>query len=157
MAYSFLSQIPVWEAPSTESLPPGYYPNYQMSRVLQQTVTDSAPFTKKVKNVPGQPYQINISPEEVEKQLYSNLQVQEIERQAPDAQPQEVVQLNSGLQVPAYILKRDSQRKEIQQIKSEIEATKPPLFFIGEYAKIHPGKASLAALGFGMLLAHYLL
>lgn len=161
MAYIGLGQlgpITVWNAPTVEeNLTKGYYVNRNISKPIVDSIIDSSEFSQKIKNVPGQPYQLQITPQEIEKKLYADMKVEEIESGAPGTSPQEVVKLKSGLEVPTYILKRDAERKEIEEVKEEIESNKPPFFFVAEYAKVSPGKASLIALGLGALLANYLL
>lgn len=105
---------------------------------------------------PGQPYQMQITNQQIEDAVYSKLETQAQETAAPSSTPQVVYKLSTGLEVPAYILDRAKQREQLEQIKAEeLAKIKPPLFHkIGSFASQNPAIAALAALAVGSVLAH---
>lgn len=108
---------------------------------------------------PSQPYRLKMNDEEVEKAIYAELPSKvTAHSEVTGAQPQKLVVTDTGLEVPAYILERDRQRKELEvQAKLE-EGKRPkrrgPLFVeIGLFATKSPLQATVMALGAGALLA----
>ena len=113
-------------------------------------------FTPYVGSNPSQPYQFKMDDASVEKAIYSSLPTEiKIQSEVTGTEPQRLVVLDSGLEVPTYLLKRDELRKEVEKIEVKTRKTEvTPLFFsIGVFASESPFQATVMALGIGSLLA----
>lgn len=108
-------------------------------------------FQRRQGTTPGQPYQMNIDPKQVEEAIYEDLPSEVKQEEAvAGANPQKVIKLRSGLEVPQYIVQRDIERKEAEKI-AKTRAAMPkeaPSFLhrIGNFASKKPLQASLLAL-----------
>ncbi len=109
-------------------------------------------FARRADGIPGQPYAARISSAEIEKEVYKDLPKETKEEQAvTGTEPQKVLKLESGLEVPAYIIQRDLARKRAEVRKAEMVANVPlPKFHkIGIFAAQQPAKAALYAVVLG--------
>ena len=117
------------------------------------------PFSRFMLSRPGQRYVINLNSQEVEKSIYKDLPTtaipssENIALTAQGADPTKVVQLQTGLEVPAYILKREGERRKIAEIEAASYASLPPpqFYSVGLYALRFPAKASIIALLAGLI------
>lgn len=115
-------------------------------------------FIRRTVSVPSQPYQLNISSEQVEEEVYKDLPTEvKVEIKTTGANPEKIVKLESGLEVPSYILKRDIERKT-QGIASKPLPEPPPpppkqplLHKFGVFASKKPFMASAIALVAGLV------
>ena len=104
---------------------------------------------------PGQLYNLQINPAEIEKAVYKDLpQSTKKEQEIIGTEPQKVIVLRSGLEIPAYIMQRDLARKQAEVREREIASILPPLpkfHKIGLFASKKPAQASLLAIGLGYI------
>lgn len=97
------------------------------------------------------PREGTVDPAEVEKAIYKDVtNVKDEQVAAGGTDPQKVLKLRSGLEVPQYILQRDIERKKVAAANKEAAESRPPelppLFYkIGMFASQKPGLAALAA------------
>lgn len=113
-------------------------------------------FQQYVGSNPNQPYQFKMSDADVDKAIYSSLPTQvKAQSEVTGTEPQKLVVLDSGLEVPAYILEREKARKELEKIEVQTPKVehKPVFFDIGLFATESPLQATIIALGIGSLLA----
>jgi len=100
--------------------------------------------------------QANVDPEEVQKAIYKDL-TKEIKKEpsAAGTEPQKILKLSSGLEVPQYIVQRDVARKKNDKLAAEAAAKGPPpeippiFYTIGVFASEQPAMASIIAVGLG--------
>lgn len=121
-------------------------------------IPTQAPFSRFMLSRPGQPYVINLKSQDVEKSIYKDLPTtvpssESVALTAQGADPTKVVQLQTGLEVPAYILKREAERRKIAEIEAASYASLPPpqFYSVGLYALRFPAKASIIALLAGLI------
>lgn len=108
-------------------------------------------------SAPGQMYTSSFDPAAVEKEVYKDIPVESKEEtKIIGTEPQKVVTLNSGLEVPAYIIQRDIARKQAEIRKAEAAANAPlPRYYkIGMFAERQPAKAALVAVALGYLAGY---
>jgi hypothetical protein len=105
--------------------------------------------------VPAQMYSTQLNPADVEKEVYKDLPQETIkEQEVTGTEPQKVIKLQSGLEVPAYILQRDIARKQAKIREEEAALIGEPLqkyHKIGMFASKKPAQASLLALALGYI------
>jgi hypothetical protein len=122
--------------------PPAYYaPGVQFGRRLET-------------GVPSQMYPSQFNSEDVEKAVYKDLPKEvEAEKAVTGNEPQNLIKLKSGLEIPSYILQRDIARKQaVTQEAANIANIPPPRYHkIGVFATNQPAKASLIALALGYI------
>lgn len=78
-------------------------------------------------------------------------------KEAIGTEPQKILTMKSGLEIPADIYQRDLERKKAVTIETEILATTKPsiLLQIGHFADKQPLQACLIALAAGAALGSY--
>jgi len=108
-------------------------------------------FQRRQATTPGQPYQMNIDPKQVEEAIYEDLPSEVKQEEAVvGTNPQKIIKLRSGLEVPQYIVRRDIERKEAEKIaktRAAMPREEPSLLHkIGNFASEKPLQASLLAL-----------
>jgi len=123
----------------TSSMPYGYG-----SRFYQSQATS-----------PSQPYITHFDPVEVERAIYKDVPT-EIKKKpsATGTEPQKMIKLRSGLEVPQYIIRRDVIRKKNEEIaaKSPPPVEVLPLFYkLGVFASEKPAQASVMAVVLGVI------
>jgi len=122
----------------------------------------STSFAKYMVSTPGQPYALNVTSQQVEQAIYKDIPKTPLTSQtttvSAPTDPAAVVQLDTGLQVPQYILSRDVQRKQAEaDYYAMLDSQTPPAFYkIGNYSNRFPGKAVLIALILGLIVGKVL-
>lgn len=153
MGYSRLGQVPIirqtvyqGQLVQPHTYPPAYMPYGYGGRFYRSQATS-----------PAQPYQINFDPEAVEKAVYKDLPTDI--KQKPSAagtEPQKIIKLKSGLEVPQYLIQRDLARKKAEKAAAVAAATGPPpeippfFYKLGIFASEKPGQASALAIILGV-------
>lgn len=105
---------------------------------------------------PSQPYIMNFDPAEVERAVYKDIPT-EVKKKpsAAGTEPQKIIKLRSGLEVPQYIIQRDFTRKKNEKIAAAIAAQGPPpeippfFYKLGIFASEKPAQASVLAVVLG--------
>jgi hypothetical protein len=141
----------VYRAPVT----PVMYMPYSTQFVRQQTTA------------PGQTYKIKLSAEQMEKEIYKDLPTA-VKGKAVSSKtnPQKLIKLSSGLEVPAYILQRDRDRKTQGVVSKALPALplgpvmaapkKHAAFHkLGAFATKSPMIASLIVFGLGYFAGNW--
>jgi len=109
--------------------------------------------------VPSQLYDTTLNPEEIEKAVYKDIPTStKKEQKITGTNPQKLIVLQSGLEVPAYILQRAVSRKQeaAQAAQEEMKRASilsplPTFHKIGVFATQKPMQASLVAIILGYL------
>lgn len=111
-------------------------------------------------SVPTQPYQLKMSDTQIEQAVYSSMPSKvAAESEVTGTEPQKLVVMDSGLEVPAYILDREKQRKELAVQEQQQQAVRArrrrgPVFVeVGLFATKSPLQATIMALGAGVIAA----
>lgn len=150
MRRSLFGQYPVYTYPmySPTVVYPGMYPSY-------------SPVTfRKSEGMPmQQPYQMDISQEQLEQAIYKDLPTKVTgETSAAGTTPQKVIKLKSGLEVPSYIVQRDIERKKMG-VKSEPLPEPPKPTTILEKLSVFIAKkpliAAIAAIAAGIATGNW--
>ena len=143
VVYRYPGAMPYYPYPGVA---PGGYP-----------INGRSSFSRRAGSVPGQPYQLRLTSEQIDKELYKGLPTKKPVGAAEGTEPQTVVRLESGLSVPKYILDRAKQREQLAKAqKVMISEQTPPLFHaIGTYATANPGTASAFALALGAAVGNW--
>jgi len=110
-------------------------------------------FVRNTATTPGQPYNLAISSQEVEQAVYKDLPTDvKTETQITGADPQKLVKLTNGLEVPVYLVQRDIERKKAEKLRPPPPPVVLPMFHsIGVFASKKPMQASIFALVLGAL------
>ena len=113
-------------------------------------------FVRRVATQPGQPYTMMVSSEEIEKAIYKDIPTSpKVSVQATKEEPQKMVLLKNGLEVPLYLVERDIERKKAEQIVPvHVPVILPRFHKIGVFASKKPLPASLTALVLGAIVGH---
>jgi len=118
----------------------------------QAQLTGSSIYTRKILPQVGQPYTLKITDEQALREVYKDIPTKVKEQPAAKGtEPQKIIVLKSGLEVPAYILKRDAERQKTEKDEAIREANyiPPVLEQVGIYTSENPGTAALMALAVG--------
>jgi hypothetical protein len=131
-------------------------------------IPTAAPFSRFMMSRPGPPYVQNLKPQDVEKAIYKDLPISattsaatptnpDVALSAQGADPTQIVQLHTGLEVPAYILQREADRKKAAEMEAASYSSVPPprFYSIGAYSMKFPAKATIIALIAGYLVGNY--
>jgi hypothetical protein len=123
-----------------------------------QSIIGKRVYTRKVLPKVGQPYELHMSDADVYKEVYGALpsRSKSVEPIA-GAEPQKILTMKSGLEIPAELLERDLTRKKAESKETELLILKKPtkLLQIGHFASKNPLQASLIALAIGAALGSY--
>ena len=98
---------------------------------------------------------MSIDPAEVEKAIYKDISTElKKETSAAGTEPQKIIKLRSGLEVPQYILQRDLARKKNAEAAATAAALAPPeippfFYKLGIFASEKPAQASILAIVLG--------
>lgn len=113
-------------------------------------------FIRNSPTAPGQPYQLNVSAEEVEQEVYKDLPTDvEVQTKKAGANPEKLVRLKTGLEVPVYLVERDIERKKAEKMRPPPPPVILPTFHkIGVFAAEKPLQATAAALILGAISGH---
>jgi hypothetical protein len=152
MSYSYLGQTQHTQRTTTI---------VQRVPVAYPMATMPVAFARRVDvGVPGQLYQTTTTGAEIEKELYKDLPTAvKKEKEVKGTNPQKLIKHDSGLEIPAYILQRDIERKKETERKM-IEAANiviplPQFHQVGVFISQKPLVASLIALGAGYLCGQF--
>jgi hypothetical protein len=122
-----------------------------------QEVIGTKVFSRKILPKVGQPYQLQMSDADVMREIYGGpLKAKEAPPIA-GAEPQKILTMTSGLEIPADILARDLERKKATATETELLVTKKPsiLLQIGHFASSNPLQAAVIALAAGAVLGSF--
>jgi hypothetical protein len=154
MSYSRLGQITPQIQTTTQRVV------YRQSPYAVQPVLYSpgVTFTRRLDTgMPGQMYPISMNPEEIEKAVYKDVPTSvKKAKEVTGTEPQKVVTIKSGLEVPAYIIQRDIARKQeaIRQQEAIANIPLPKFHKIGVFVTQKPAQALAAALILGFVSGH---
>jgi len=113
----------------------------------------STRFLRRLESQPGQPYIMATTGEELERAIYKDIPLNGPSAAPPaeGTEPQKIVTLKSGLEVPTELLQRDVERKKAAATEADLLAkTKPSLLLqVGHFASSHPAQATVIALAIG--------
>lgn len=120
-----------------------------------QEVIGTKVFSRKILPKVGQPYQLQMSDADVYRAVYGATPTAVKPTQpAEGTEPQKILTMKSGLEVPAEILDRDFERKKAAAKETELLLTHKPshLMLIGHFANRNPLQAMIMALAVGAFL-----
>lgn len=118
-----------------------------------QEVIGTKVFSKKVLPKVGQPYSLQMSDSDVLREVYGSIPSTVKIKPSPGNEPQRIIRLRNGLDVPQDILERDALRKKAAEREAELLLSIKPgkLLQIGHFASKNPMQASLIALAVGAI------
>jgi len=152
MGYSRLGQVPIIRQTIYQGqlVQPVSYP------ITHTPYGYGTRFYRSQATSPSQPYVTHFDPAEVERAVYKDLPT-EI-KQKPSAagtEPQKIIKLRSGLEVPQYLIQRDHTRKKNEKVAAAAAAQGPPpeippfFYKLGIFASEKPAQTSILALILG--------
>jgi len=138
------------------------YPTYNAPYGSPTSMYPGGPvrFYRRIESTPGQPYRMELTPEEVEKAIYKDLSIEVKDKtKITGTTPQKLIKLKSGLEVPAYIIQRDIERKrkgvESRLLQQPVEEDLPLFHRVGSLSTDKPFVASILALAIGAFVGNY--
>jgi hypothetical protein len=119
-----------------------------------QEVIGTKVFSRKILPKVGQPYALQMSDADVYREIYGGMPT--ASKRVPvaaGAEPQKILTMKSGLEIPADILERDMLRKQATAKETEILLNKRPsrLLQAGHFASLNPLQATVIALAVGAI------
>jgi hypothetical protein len=122
----------------------------------QQQLIGTRVYARRILPVVGQPYNLQMTDAQVMDQVYGGLPTMAGKPAAEGTDPQTVVRMKSGLEIPKYILNRQVARKKVEEAEmAALAAKKPPRFYkIGKYTEKNPAMASGIALVIGAIIGN---